>query len=577
VPLADITREAVLSALHEHDKLGVTAFRKTYGFQPARRYLLKHNGKSYDSTAIAGVAHKYALDGPLRPKDFSGGEATVVAKLIELGFEIDDRGPYEANLDLIDRSLTVSQLDVVRPADHSYLVGAVGQLRARGTSNGTNRHQALLLLWAMGRARVHEPRLAQWSSIRKELTDLLSKHGLDETHPTPQYPFVALASTVFWEVATSKPVPVAHGSQVLTWLNAEDPPAGLRPEVYDLMARGNKARAEVAAALLDRFFKGDAAADMLRSVHLLSLAGTPLEAGDVARRKTIHEIYGGQEQGGISTPADHRNTLLFSDPDGANYGYTDGWKDDGSYHYTGQGTEGDQGFTSANRAVLDKQRSIHIFETAKDTVIRYLGQFLPDREDPYYREDAPDKNGEQRSVIVFRLWPNSGEPPSVDETVIHVARDAEPKLIPIEANNILSYVAQAPREQAQRERRESQLVQRYVAWLDSEHGHETGRNSILLPDQSSPLLTDIFNVTTHELIEAKGTTTRNDIRAAIGQLFDYRRRVDHTSLAALVPVRPAEDLVELLTSLGISCIYERSNGQFERVDPVPVLQESVPD
>ncbi len=304
---------------------------------------------------------------------------------------------------------------------------------------------------------------------------------------------------------------------------------------------------------------------MLRAVGLLSPVDTPLQAGDIARRKTIHQIYGGQEQGGISTPADHRNTLLFSDPEGANYGYTDGWKEDGSYHYTGQGIEGDQRFTPTNQAVLDAQRAIHIFETAKDTVVRYLGQFSPDCEHPYYREDAPDKDGEQRSVIVFRLWPNSDEEPSPGELTTPVARSAEAQLIPIEANATQYYFAKPQEKQAPRERRESQLVQRYAAWLDAKHDHKTMRNLILLPDQSTPLLTDVFNITTGELIEAKGTTTRNDIRAAIGQLFDYRRRIDHKSLAVLVPVRPADDLVDLLMSLGISCVYETQTGHFERV------------
>lgn len=565
MPLADITRDAVLNALREHDKLGVAAFRKTYGSRSTLRYLLKHDGKTYDSLAIACVAHKYVRELPLSATDLSGDEAAVVAKLAELGFEIDDRGPYESNLDLIDRSLTTGRITATGLPDHSYLINAVGRLRTRGTSQGPYRHQALLLLWAMGRARARGPRLTQWSSVRKELTDLLSRYSLQESRPTPEYPFVALASTDFWEIATSVQVPTAHGSQVLTWLNAEDPAAGLRTEVYELMATGNKARAEVAAALLDRFFKRDPAAEVLRSVGLLSPLGTPLQAGDVARRKTVHQIYGGQEQGGISTPADHRNTLLFSDPDGANYGYTDGWKDDGSYHYTGQGTEGDQRFTSTNRAVLDEQRAIHVFETAKDTVVRYLGQFSPDHDNPYYREDAPDKAGEQRSVIVFRLWPNSGERPAPDEPTSHVAHSTDPTLIPLEANNTRHYVSKPPSEQTPRERRESQLVQRYAAWLQSEFGHETKRNLILVPGQPNPLLTDIFNTTTGELIEAKGTTTRNDIRAAIGQLFDYRRRVAHKSLAVLVPVRPADDLVSLLTSLGISCVYELSTGQFDRV------------
>ena len=55
--LASITREAVLAAITEYDELGQDAFLDKYGFHPARSYLLVHDGKSYDSKAIVGVAH----------------------------------------------------------------------------------------------------------------------------------------------------------------------------------------------------------------------------------------------------------------------------------------------------------------------------------------------------------------------------------------------------------------------------------------------------------------------------------------------------------------------------------------
>jgi putative restriction endonuclease len=89
--LADITREAVLQAVAEHDRLGDEAFRTTYGFGTARRYVLNVNGRTYDSKAIAGVAHRYVTGTPLRAAEFSDGEATVVARLTTLGFDVRDR------------------------------------------------------------------------------------------------------------------------------------------------------------------------------------------------------------------------------------------------------------------------------------------------------------------------------------------------------------------------------------------------------------------------------------------------------------------------------------------------------
>lgn len=84
------SREAILAAIEEFNRLGRGAFLEQRGFGRARRYFLDHDGKSYDSKAIVGVAHGYEFPdkGPLKASDFSGGEATVKRKLEELGFMV---------------------------------------------------------------------------------------------------------------------------------------------------------------------------------------------------------------------------------------------------------------------------------------------------------------------------------------------------------------------------------------------------------------------------------------------------------------------------------------------------------
>jgi 5-methylcytosine-specific restriction protein A len=97
MPLKDITKPAVMSAIAECDHVGHDEFLALYGFRPARRYVLELNGQRYDSKAIAGVAHKYIAPGgkPLGADEFSGGDATVAAKLRDLGFTVTDMGPLE--------------------------------------------------------------------------------------------------------------------------------------------------------------------------------------------------------------------------------------------------------------------------------------------------------------------------------------------------------------------------------------------------------------------------------------------------------------------------------------------------
>lgn len=89
--LADLkSRQAVVNAIEEFDKIGREAFLEKYGFGPARRYFLEYHGTLYDSKAIVGVAHGYEFPshGILHSKDFGGGYATVKRKLEELGFKV---------------------------------------------------------------------------------------------------------------------------------------------------------------------------------------------------------------------------------------------------------------------------------------------------------------------------------------------------------------------------------------------------------------------------------------------------------------------------------------------------------
>lgn len=83
---------AVQAALDEFVRLGRTAFLSRYGFGKSRDFLVRdgRTGQLCDSKAIVGAAFGYQFpdEGPLKPSDFSGGEATVVPKLQRLGFEV---------------------------------------------------------------------------------------------------------------------------------------------------------------------------------------------------------------------------------------------------------------------------------------------------------------------------------------------------------------------------------------------------------------------------------------------------------------------------------------------------------
>lgn len=76
------TREAILLAVAECDRLGEAAFLAAHGYRPSLRYKLHVAGREYPSKAILGVALGKSA------REFSGGAAHTVRALAALGFEV---------------------------------------------------------------------------------------------------------------------------------------------------------------------------------------------------------------------------------------------------------------------------------------------------------------------------------------------------------------------------------------------------------------------------------------------------------------------------------------------------------
>ncbi|MET7359628.1 HNH endonuclease [Streptomyces sp. NPDC005562] len=83
-----ITHGSVLKAIAEYDQLGRDEFLAKYGFGEARSYVVVHEGREYDSKALAGVAHQWDHGQPLRAEEFSGGKEHAAAWLKRVGFQI---------------------------------------------------------------------------------------------------------------------------------------------------------------------------------------------------------------------------------------------------------------------------------------------------------------------------------------------------------------------------------------------------------------------------------------------------------------------------------------------------------
>ena len=72
------------------------------------------------------------------------------------------------------------------------------------------------------------------------------------------------------------------------------------------------------------------------------------------------------------------------------------------------------------------------------------------------------------------------------------------------------------------------------------------------------LVCDAYDKHTNTLIEAKSSSSRQDIRMAIGQLFDYQKfLVPGAKLAILLPEAPEKSARDLLVDLGIKILVDK--------------------
>jgi 5-methylcytosine-specific restriction enzyme A len=139
----------------------------------------------------------------------------------------------------------------------------------------------------------------------------------------------------------------------------------------------------------------------------IALEGVPFENGKVYHRQSeIHQVFGGQERGGIATPSGVPYVFLFTGESGTQFGYADGWRPDGVFAYTGEGQKGDMEFVRGNKAIRDHMidgRDLLLFEASQTKgLYAFKGCFAFAG---WELIDGPDGDGHQRKAIVFELVP----------------------------------------------------------------------------------------------------------------------------------------------------------------------------
>ncbi|MFG2605638.1 hypothetical protein ACGFT2_19160 [Streptomyces sp. NPDC048514] len=326
-----------------------------------------------------------------------------------------------------------------------------------------------------------------------------------------------------------------------------------------------------------------------------------LVPGVITTRDAIAATFGCGTFQGIEPADDARKVFVYSDPSaGEEYGYTfDGRAEDDEYGplylYTGAGANGPQKPSGRNGSLLtaaEKGREIHLF-VAHGKVPgsgamrqRYIGQMVVDPVTPYEVRRAPGKDQVMRDVLVFRFrpaegttpaWTEADRLPAAPESDVEItepgpaAAIAAPVTLPqqtgakvkkTEQHGTAETVADIPAGQRKILRREGELVTAFVAHLAAA-GHDSHSFQITIKGEPGALTPDLYDATDHVLFEAKGQTTRSNVRMAIGQLADYRRHVpnrDGLRVAVLLPSEPTADVQDLLAEEGVRLVYQTSDG-----------------
>jgi len=86
-----VTRNEVLQAIKEYDRLGAVEFFATHGFAPTTTYELVWEKRRYPPKAILGTAYEFATSQRLASGDFEGGKSGAVKVLGSLGFDVQEK------------------------------------------------------------------------------------------------------------------------------------------------------------------------------------------------------------------------------------------------------------------------------------------------------------------------------------------------------------------------------------------------------------------------------------------------------------------------------------------------------
>lgn len=134
---------------------------------------------------------------------------------------------------------------------------------------------------------------------------------------------------------------------------------------------------------------------------------TQFKVGHVYQRQKIHDLFGRERQKGISRPVGQPATTPFScllTMEARFFGVGDGWIDEQTFQYLGEGSKGDMTFTSGNLAIRDHVqfgKTLLLFAKVAPKMVRFEGEMIFTGYELI--PNVPDAAGQPRTVIAMRL------------------------------------------------------------------------------------------------------------------------------------------------------------------------------
>jgi hypothetical protein len=170
-----------------------------------------------------------------------------------------------------------------------------------------------------------------------------------------------------------------------------------------------------------------------------------------------------------------------------------------------------------------------------------------------WREFADDLPRLHAEAGAIRAWLQEG-------AITAAATTARMEDVDIEHQHTETFMVSPSGEQRPAERAEQKLVLRYRDHMAAK-GIVVRRKRYVPAGEIRPIYSDAWVEDRQALIEAKNSDSRDSLRQAIGQLYDYRHfHRSPVHLAVLLPYPPHAERLDLLRSAGIEAVWPHGPG-----------------